>query len=202
MVSISACHADDQGSIPCIGTFLYIFVCSWVMVAYTWVVADGCIVVGAGYSFTLLIHSWNFFMPEYGVTAIEDLGSVSSCDSLINQDTTELEDIPALHELYMNTQVGLCLKSVLADMLDEGRIDIQQCQAIQSKFNKVYSDAYANSSNRLKLTVSGKLSDFNGLPHGSVFHIKDCTITGPSSSIRLPRGTATFAHAKDRFNSP
>ena len=140
-------------------------------------------------------------MSEENSIPVSELESVSSCDSLINDDSCDLDMIPALHEMYINTHVGQSLQSVLADMLDEGKIDIQQCQAIKSKFNSVYAEAYANTSNRLKLTVSGKLSDFNGLPNGSVFHIEDCTITGPSSSIRLPRGTTTFTHAKDRFKS-
>ena len=140
-------------------------------------------------------------MSQDNSIPVSELESVSSCDSLVLDDSSELEMIPSLHEMYINTHIGQCLQTVLADLLDEGKIDIQQCQAIKSEFNAVYSDAYANTTNRLKLTVSGKLNDYNGVPNGSVFHIEDCTITGPSSSIRLPRGSATFTHAKDRFKS-
>ncbi len=140
-------------------------------------------------------------MSEENSIPASELDSVSSCDSLVLPDSSELEMIPSMHELYINTHVGQCLQTVLADLLEEGKIDIRQCQAIKSKFNTVYAEAYANASSRLKLTVSGKLQDFNGLPNGSVYHIEDCTITGPSSSVRLPRGTATFTHAKDRFKA-
>jgi len=140
-------------------------------------------------------------MDNENSVPVQDLESVSSCESLILEDSTELHNIPSMHDLYMNTHVGQSLKTVLADFLDEGRIDIRQCQAIKSKFNRIYADAYAQSSNRLKLTVSGKLSDFNSTSSGSIFHIEECAITGPSCSVRLPRGTATFTHAKDIYNS-
>lgn len=142
-----------------------------------------------------------FFFMNQGSIPVDELDSVSSCDSLVIDDPTELHNIPSMFDIYMNTHVGLSLKKVLADFLDEGRIDIKQCQAITSKFNRIYADAYAQTSNRLKLTVSGKLSDFNSTPSGSVFHIEECIITGPSSSVRLPRGTATFSNANDIFHS-
>jgi hypothetical protein len=139
-------------------------------------------------------------MPETGESPLaSESESVGSCESMIHSEHDILEEME-LSDLYTNTQIGRCLQTVLSEMLDEGEIDIRQCHAIRKRFNRIHSEAYAQCSNRLHLTVSGHLSEFNCLSSGSTFQIDECKLTAPSSSVQVPRGTIKLAHALGALN--
>ena len=130
---------------------------------------------------------------------VDDLESVGSCDSLVRADGDLMEELD-IGDMYTNSHVGRCLQTVLSEMLEEGDINIQQCHAIRRRFNVIHEEAYSQCSNKLHLTISGHLEEFNSLPSSATFHIDGCKITGPSSSVQVPRGTIHLAHASSKFS--
>ena len=129
-----------------------------------------------------------------------DLQSVSSCTSLVRDDDDEVPDITSCEDIYLNTHAGQSLQKVLGEMLETNDITIQQFIALKRSFNNIYHDGFSQCQSKLHVSLSGTLQEFTSLPSGSVFHIEECTLNGPSSSIKIPRGNISLAHAGNQFS--
>ena len=131
----------------------------------------------------------------------DDLNSVGSCSSeLRDEDDNKLENL-VFDKVYLSTHAGLCLQTVLQDLMETRDINVMQKSELEAQFNRIYHDAYAQCQSRLHLNVHAKLNEYSSIETGSVFQIQDCVINGPSSSVRVPQGEAKLVHANNVFRS-
>ncbi len=129
--------------------------------------------------------------------AANDIDSVGSCDSLVRDEDEEFHPFASMEDVYMNSQVGRCLQKVLSDLLEEKKITIQQFISLKRVFNSIHKEAFSECQGKLHLSVSATLDEFSSLPSGSVFHIKDCTVVGPSALVKVPKGTVSLVNSWD-----
>lgn len=108
---------------------------------------------------------------DEGILASE-VESVGSCDSLIRDNDADVNTEFEIGNMYSETHIGQCLNTVLNELMDDGDININQQMALRRAFNYVHYDAYTQCSNKLHMSVSGKIDEFSILLSASSFTIK------------------------------
>lgn len=135
---------------------------------------------------------------DYADIPAAEIESTGSCDELVRTDEEELVGVPSVEDIYMNSHVGRCMEKVLTDMLEEKEISIQQFISLKRIFNSVHREAFTQCQGRLHVTVTGTLEEYASVPAGSVFQIKDCSVSGPTSMIKIPKGSVSLVHSWDQ----
>lgn len=119
-----------------------------------------------------------------------EIESVGSCESNLRDEAdTRLESL-CFEKIYMNTHAGSCLQTVLRGLMAHKQINVVQKSELEMEFNRIYHAAFSHCQTKLHVNVHAKLNEYASVETGSVFQIQDCVVTGPSSSVQVPKGEA------------
>jgi hypothetical protein len=123
-----------------------------------------------------------------------DIQSVGSCDSDVRDEhETQLESL-IFDKVYLRTHAGICLQSVLQEMMASKEIHVVQKSELEKEFNRIYHSAFSHCQRKLHLNVHANLNEFSSVETGSHFKVQDCVINGPSSSLRVPQGETRLVY--------
>jgi hypothetical protein len=125
----------------------------------------------------------------------EDIESVGSCDSDVRDESEAQFDSLTFDKIYLRSHAGICLQTVLQDMMTKGQINVVQKSDLEREFNRIYHSAFSQCHSKLHLNIHAKLNEFALVESGSFLKVEQCVINGPSSSVRVPKGDTRLVYA-------
>ena len=123
-----------------------------------------------------------------------DIQSVGSCDDdLRDEHESQLESL-VFDKIYLKTHAGICLQTVLSEMMAKREINVVQKSDLEREFNRVHHSAFSHCQRKLHLNIRANLNEYASVETGSYLKVQDCVINGPSSSLRVPQGETRLVY--------